>query len=508
MEISEIAGHDEVLGSLTAGPKPESDEYVSLPIYPAHRYSTTPGSDVVLWYKATLTEEFQRLRALVKKSLVKSGLGSSPRFADAAILAYAVTKPATNPAERLRRILASTTECDLSQFFIIPSSSFFALWGDAERRPSMSIGELRFGPFLHAPLSGELLATAKYRIAKTGIISTEHTESLDRRIGTICIARDPRSIRVLDFDQVNIKGRTDVEVQLLNYYFDDVAEFWFEEFWREHLEYQVSFVASGADVLDRSSLYGLPGYSELSIFLGGLNGRGGTVSMIEETRHIRDSIAKRFYNFTQDIKRFKERWASEFDNQAVLVPYSGSLVNLARYMARSREMKQRGSTDEAFVLLITGLEALMADGDDSITRNISRRIASIISLTDKTPIEVVRKDIARLYTARSRFVHGAISVDPSLLPDLEKICERVYFTALRSKILAKNQSNDNWRDRWLAMLDYLFGACSVGLVPEDSALLESGIRSGSLEPEKREAITPRYPKMQQSYRFGDFDRTE
>jgi hypothetical protein len=476
MDFSQIDGLDDLLGSLTVGAKPESADYASFVIYPAHRYSLCPGADICIWYKAALEASFQRLRALIQRALVKGGLGSSSRFADAVLFAYAITEPTDDRTEKLRRILVRTTVSDVSQFFIIPSSAFFEVWGSAKDRPAMSIGSVKLGPFLHAPFSGDVLASVHYRIGKTGVRG-DHRQALDAKKGTICVSREPRSISVMDFDRLNIKGASESELALLNYYFDDVAEYWFEEFWREHLEWQVTLVASGADVLDKGTLYGLPGYTELSIFLGlSINGHGGTVSMIEEVRSLRDSIAKRFYNFKQDCNRIKDRWAVEVDTRDGPLSYFGSVVNLARYMVRSREMKLRGSTDEAFVLLITGLEALVADGHDSITKNISRRIAAITSLTESTAAEAARKEVAKLYEARSRFVHEAVPIDPSVLPILEHICERVYFTALRSQAVIKAPNNEDWRKRWLAVLDYLYAACCVDLPPEASALLESGIR--------------------------------
>jgi hypothetical protein len=495
MDLSQIDGFHDVLGSLTVGAKPVSAEYTSFTIYPDNRYSLRPGSDICIWYKATLAEDFQRLRALVQRLLVKGGLGSSSRFADAALFAYAITEPTDNRTEKLRRILASTTVCAVSQLFIIPSSAFFEVWGAAKDHPGMSIGSVKLGPFLHAPFSGDVLASVHHRIEKTGVRGG-HRQALDARKGTICVSRDPRSISVMDFDRLNIKGTSESELALLNYYFDDVAEYWFEDFWREHLEWQVSLVASGADMLDKGTLYGLPGYTELSIFLGfSINGHGGTVSMIEEVRSLRDSIAKRFYNFNQDCSRIKDRWAVEVDTQDGPTSYFGSVVNLARYMVRSREMKLRGCTDEAFVLLITGLEALVADSHDSITKNISRRIAAITSLTESRAAEAARKEVAKLYEARSRFVHGAVPIDPSLLPVLEQICERVYFTAVRSQASTEARNNEDWRKRWLAVLDYLYGTCCVGLSPEASALLESGIRRVSSQREADGNTAQKYGKI-------------
>ena len=505
--LTEFAEVDDILESLTVAAPPASGEFTSLVIYPSDDYSLRPGSDVCLWYRATLGEQLQRLRAVVKQLLAKRGVGDSTRFADAAIFAYALTKPAENQKKHLLRILESITSCDLSQFFIIPSSAFFSLWSEANEQPSMSIGHLKLGPFIHTPFAGDVLSTVQYRIAKTGVHG-EHRQALAAKEGTICIARNPRSITVLDLDRLNIRANSELEAGLLNYYFDDVAEYWFGEFWREHLDWQLTLAASGGEVLDRQTLYGLPGYTELSIFLDiSVNGHNGTISMIEETRHVRDSVAKRFYNFTQGCKEIQDRWQIELDPKETVL-YFGAVITLARYITRSREMKLRGFTDEAFVLLITGIEALMADSDDSITKNISRRIAAILSLSDNKQIHAARKDVAKLYAARSRFVHAAIPIDPSLLPALESICERVYFTAIRSQTVTQPTKRDDWRSRWLTLLDYLYATCSVGLTPESGALLETGIRIAPDQPDADKTRLEKYGKMRQVVRFPKLDPPE
>jgi hypothetical protein len=171
-------------------------------------------------------------------------------------------------------------------------------------------------------------------------------------------------------------------------------------------------------------------------------------------------------------------------------------------------MKLRGFTDEAFVLLITGIEALMADSDDSITKNISRRIAAILSLSDNKEIHAARKDVAKLYAARSRFVHAAIPIDPSLLPALESICERVYFTAIRSQTATQPAKRDDWRSRWLNLLDYLYATCSVGLTPESAALLETGIRIAPDQPDADRSRLEKYGKMRQVVRFAKLNPPE
>lgn len=502
MEFSELAELDDVLESLTVSVPDRLDEFTEVTIFPSHHYSMRPGTDVVVWYRSALKEQFNRLRAIVKRALAERGAGDSHRFADAAIFAFALKKPVDNRTAGLYRILQRTAPCDLSQFFLIPTSAFFSIWGDPDPGRSISIGHVDLGPFFHAPFTDDTLATVLYRVSKTGV-QGDHCQALTAKEGTICIGRAPRAIKVLDLDALNIKGNSNLEVDLLNYYFDDVAEYWFDEFWREHMEWQVTLAASGAEVLDRASLYGVPGYTELSIFLGiSVNGRTGTVSMIEETRHLRDSIGKRFYNFMQDCSKVKDRWKIELGPEQGPL-YFGAVLSLARYITRSREMKLRGFKDEAFVLLITGLEALISDNDDSIAKNISRRIAVIISLTENRTLDTVRKEIARLYGVRSRFVHAAVPVDPELLPKLEHVCECVYFTALRSQISTKPEAREQWRTRWLMLLDYLFATSSAGLPPDTSAFLETGIRKRSEEIDSEKTTLAKYPKMRQADRFEE-----
>jgi hypothetical protein len=60
----------------------------------------------------------------------------------------------------------------------------------------------------------------------------------------------------------------------------------------------------------------------------------------------------------------------------------------------------------------------------------------------------------------------------------------------------KAPSNEDWRKRWLAVLDYLYGACCVELPPEASALLESGIRRVSFREGAEEDAARKYGKIE------------
>ena len=95
---------------------------------------------------------------------------------------------------------------------------------------------------------------------------------IEKRTGRLSISREPRTIKILDFDALGIIGRSEIEVNLLNYYIDDISLACFDEFWSEHLESQIHLVASGADILDRATLESIQGATWLSIFLGKFSG--------------------------------------------------------------------------------------------------------------------------------------------------------------------------------------------------------------------------------------------
>ena len=288
-------------------------------------------------------------------------------------------------------------------------------------------------------------------------------------------------VKVLDFSALGFKGYQSPScVALIQYYFDDLSQALFEQFWREHSETQYLSVASGALLLDRSSLESLPGTAWLSMFWGfNLLRANGMVSMITETQHLRGTLGVRVYSLRKQLAMARQRLESEITTEFGLGPHSvcQSLLNFGRLVARSSEMEQRNYIEESFTLLTVAMESLLAD-KESIAATLSRRAGAIRAASGRDNFHDSVKLLSRLYTIRSKFVHEGEVIPPESLSELQEIARQIFFTAYRSQtcFLEAGGVRENWKPTWIAELDYISACFDVRMAVDADLAQRTGIR--------------------------------
>ncbi len=479
MDLKKIKGLADLLRSLTATMPTDVERFTSFLAYDSFAYekhSVKERDDIYVWYDSQYVGQFSTLQEqVIAPQLKEAGHPASAKFIAAVILTYVVMRRRLDAVDDLQGLLKSFTAADVSQFFIMPCPSFVDIYPrkDAKRETEI-IGPFQIGPFRHGPFAGKVLDQVKYRLTRAGL--ARMIPDIEKRTARFSISREPRSIKVLDFDALGIAGRSEVEVTLSNNYFDDLSFACFDEFWSEHLESQIHHVAAGADILDRSTLESIQGGTWLSIFLGfTCQDRGGTASFLWEESHLVGKVTLKLLHYAEHSEKHNRLISTEIRQPLGEGPYRlvQSVQNLARAMTYSRELALRDYADEEFLLLIEGMESLVGE-KGNLQNSVARRIGAILALAENAPFDRMNKEIKDLYNERSKFVHENVRIDRESLPRTEQKCRIVYFAAFRSQAATLNAHPDNWKNRWLALLDYLASSFLAGVPLDHNAVTQSG----------------------------------
>jgi hypothetical protein len=346
--------------------------------------------------------------------------------------------------------------------------------GDDEPPEHEIIGGFGHGPFGYAPLAGDLMRKIKYRFERIGVGAL--TTDLDEFHGRIAVYREPRSTKVIDFAALGFAGHQPPDVaNLMQHYFDDLSDALFEDFWQEHLETQYFGVAAGAALLDRVSLESLPGTAWLSVFWGfHLLGARGMISLTTEETHRRDTLALRIHLLGAKLAEAKRRMELELTEPLGPGAYQfyASLCNFARLVARSRELEGRGYVEESFTLLMIAMESLLAERD-SISTTLSRRAGALLAVSEDKHFEDSVKLVLKLYEARSGFVHRGEAITADSLKALQEVCRTVFFAACRSQACFTG-GDENWKGKWVTVLDYISACFDAGVTVDASTASISG----------------------------------
>jgi hypothetical protein len=402
MQIRKIEGLEELLRSLSLDEEPGKVRHV---VYPSHKYSKIPGQDIGFWYSAQRCQ-YSTLRRLVLQEFKRVGHPDSNQLADGLVLAFVLMPKPEDVLTEFERTLNSFAEADVSQFLLIPSSALIEI-RTADQPPKHDIiGFFGHGPFRYEPLAGNLMEQIKDQFERIGL--ADLLPDLDKFFGRIAVYRKQVSTKVLDFTGLGFKGHQPPgNIAFMQYYFDDLSEVLFEDFWREHLKTQYLSVAAGANLLDRTSLEALPGTAWLSVFSGFdlLTGKG-IISLVTEESHRRDSLAMQVHSLGKELAEAVRRMELEITEHLGPGPHKvyPSLLNFARLVARSRELQTRGYFEESFTLLMVAMESLLAERD-SIAATLSRRAGALLAVSRDEPFEASVKSILKLYDTRSKYVH-------------------------------------------------------------------------------------------------------
>ena len=84
------------------------------------------------------------------------------------------------------------------------------------------------------------------------------------------------------------------------------------------------------------------------------------------------------------------------------------------------------------------------------------------------------KSVEKLYDARSRFVHQGEAIPPDSLKALKEVCRTVFFAASRSQARFTEGDENNWKSRWVTVLDYISACFDAGIIVDSGAATISG----------------------------------
>jgi hypothetical protein len=87
------------------------------------------------------------------------------------------------------------------------------------------------------------------------------------------------------------------------------------------------------------------------------------------------------------------------------------------------------------------------------------------------------KYIAKLYNARSRFVHQGDVIASDDLSALEQLARTVFFAAYRSqaRAVAAGTTSEAWHRQWVKALDYVAACFDAGIVVDPAAVSSTGV---------------------------------
>ena len=379
------------------------------------------------------------------------------------------------------RVLGCFAHADVSQFVLIPASALIK-WNRVGQPPEYDlIGLFGHGPFRYEPLDSDLIEKIKSGFERAGLCDLPpHIRNL---VGCIAIYREAQSTKVIDFNQIGFKGRQAPDAcNLIQSYFDDLSRVLFEDFWQKHMETQHLSAAAGACLLDRALLEALPGTTWLSVFWGfKLLFGTGMISLITENRHYKDTLTMRVNSFGAELAEAKRRMELELTAHLGPGPHRvyPSLQNFARLVARSRELENRGYVDESFTLLVVAMELVLAERD-SISTTLSRRAGALLAVSDDQDFKASVNSVLRLYDARSKFVHQGEAISPDSLKALQEVCRTVFFAAYRSQVRFTEGDGDNWKSKWVSVLDYISACFDAGVTVDSRAASISGAQKNEL----------------------------
>jgi Apea-like HEPN len=214
----------------------------------------------------------------------------------------------------------------------------------------------------------------------------------------------------------------------------------------------------------------------------------GTASIRVEDSHLLSTVQLKLYEYGRHLHEYHGRIRQELIEPlgGRAVQHFSTIQNVARMMARSRELASRSFFDEAFLLLCVALESVLAD-EKNISGSVSRRAASILAVSEGVNFERAIVEVQNLYKLRSRFVHEGEPVRSASLPRIEEICRKVYYVAMRSQDASISQGPQTWNRRWTKLLDYVASCFQVGSSVEPDFLREIGFLTSVTYPNRSPA---------------------
>jgi hypothetical protein len=250
-----------------------------------------------------------------------------------------------------------------------------------------------------------------------------------------------------------------------HFYFVSLA--YFEEFWQQFIEQQELQVAAGSPFRGDRELRLMPSLS-VSVYMN-IGKRWGFVGP-----HGASHLTMNFGGVDKGVSETSKRLKNEFDFDS----YCGdelhqTIKTYARFLSTAKRHLIDQRPAEAHLHFVIALDLLFGDRD-SLTRNITKRVAALVYLKLGLAFPDAVKMVAKIYDARSKYVHQGETAGMTDIKMVQTICGEILYCLMR---LQRNSSNKRPGiiNEWRASLDYFAAANETGRAPSESELAANGI---------------------------------
>jgi hypothetical protein len=432
----DMSGFDEDVGAPESVSEDRSRDYPELRLYAA------PSGKVTLaWLIGAVT------RVLAKAD------HPAPRITAGMVLALYLFRPdrASQPVQALRRLLQQLTECDLNQYYLL-------------RVPAPPNVDAKFGPFSIGPTPE---ARLRYQCERAGSDYYERYGVQHR--GRLCVARDPRTIRILpvnarDFGVVpRSESEAMVVYSLADRYFGEVGREVFEKFMEELRAAQAIAVGLGGSYFDPRLINQLGSLATaLNVYLK--LGSGGWV-------------APKGQAWLLNINpRELQRIGALPDDLPQVCPdgvFTARLQAFGSMLVRAVEHENDGRLDEAFLHRVIALDSVLGE-TASTTEAVATRGAVLLTSAFGEKLRDRKGLLKSIYDVRSRYVHDGRPCDQQLFDRLKALCPLIARALFRLTHLPHGEQPKGV-EQWHEMLDVAYGALGSGIRLAEGELQRMGV---------------------------------
>jgi len=170
---------------------------------------------------------------------------------------------------------------------------------------------------------------------------------------------------------------------------------------------------------------------------------GGIVKLIKYT-HAIDHLPARYYMTETEKTEFPEWYENCFQklkHKSMNPKFKNALqAYYTSYMV--------GIVDLEYIMLFSALEMIFGSGHSEITYQISRGTALLLSADSRSMTDVYRK-MKKLYTVRSKYVHGGERVPLENLYELRDIVRRILIRLTELQFYTLDSTFEMLRERIL-----------------------------------------------------------
>lgn len=464
MAIPDLPVFRSFLSSLDLSPQNETKDYlheIAIPeSFAQDLLKEIHETECTIWFKRVGDFSLGSLIECLRRELEAAGQKTNPNVIRTLLCLYCLLPNRREaPVETLNTLLSRNVDADLTQFVVFRSP------------PPPNFQDFEFGSFSFGKLNSQRLS---YRSKKAG---SDYFERWQAHLeGRLAIERQPKRIRIFDWTSMLKQDGTSIFSteaskgfwkRTLEAYFHFVSLIHSETFWEEFVEQQELQVAVGGPFIGVRELRLLPS-SSASIYLS-TETRWGFVAPYGST-----FLSLDFGGADKLIPQTLRRLQNEFGfAQYDTGELHQTIKTFARFLSIAKRHLLDGRRAEAFLHFVIALDLLFGD-KDGLTRNITKRVAVLTNRRLGKLFQDAVKTLAKIYDARSKYVHEGDTGGMSDIQTIQIVCEEVLYCLLRlQKIPEKNKPGII--SEWRGNLDYFATALETGRSIPEAELSANGM---------------------------------